>query len=124
MGRSLRVRLVVIQLVVTHAAQPTGTKSARFLPGFRPRRYKGLMLVHLFLAFGASLVLCLLLTPAARAVAFRFELVDRPYQRRKMHTRTVPVAGGLPILFSTCTALGAMLLLSPALAALCEPEGL
>jgi UDP-GlcNAc:undecaprenyl-phosphate GlcNAc-1-phosphate transferase len=82
------------------------------------------MLVPLFLTFGASFVLCLLLTPAARAVAFRFELVDRPDQRRKMHTRTVPVAGGLPILFSTCAALGAILILSPTLGALCEPEGL
>ncbi len=82
------------------------------------------MLVPLFATFGASFLLCLLLTPAARALALKWELVDRPDQRRKMHTRTVPVAGGLPILFSTCLAVGLMLFASQALLDQCQPQAL
>src|SRR5262245_10512270 len=68
----------------------------------------------LFCTFAASLLLCLALTPVARALARRVRLVDRPDNRRKMHGRAVPVAGGLPILLSACLALaGALWFFAP-----------
>ena len=63
------------------------------------------MTLPLLCTFCASLLLCLVLTPLARAVAQRCRLVDQPDKRRKMHGRAVPVAGGLPILLSACVAL-------------------
>ncbi len=80
------------------------------------------MVVSLFLTFGASFLLCLLLTPLARALALRYELVDRPDQRRKMHGRIVPVAGGLPILLATTVALALLLTFSPFLWDKCQPQ--
>jgi UDP-GlcNAc:undecaprenyl-phosphate GlcNAc-1-phosphate transferase len=77
------------------------------------------MLVPLILAFGVSFVLCLALTPAARILAARCQLVDRPDQRRKMHARAVPVAGGIPIFIATTAAIGLLLTFSPALLDLC-----
>jgi UDP-GlcNAc:undecaprenyl-phosphate GlcNAc-1-phosphate transferase len=82
------------------------------------------MLVPLAATFGASFLLCILQTPIARSLAIKWELVDRPDQRRKMHPRTVPVAGGLPILFSSCAAIVLILALSPALREQCEPQAL
>src|ERR1700722_879748 len=80
------------------------------------------MLAPLFLTFGASFLLCLLLTPLARVLALRYELVDRPDQRRKMHGRIVPVAGGLPILLATTAALALLLTFSPFLWDKCQPQ--
>jgi UDP-GlcNAc:undecaprenyl-phosphate GlcNAc-1-phosphate transferase len=82
------------------------------------------MLVPLAATFGASFLLCLLQTPLARSLAYKWELVDRPDQRRKMHPRTVAVAGGLPILFSTFAAVVLVLCLSPELRELCRPHAL
>lgn len=45
--------------------------------------------------FAAGLGGSLALTGAARGLARRIGLVDRPDGRRKMHARVVPVAGGL-----------------------------
>jgi UDP-GlcNAc:undecaprenyl-phosphate/decaprenyl-phosphate GlcNAc-1-phosphate transferase len=80
------------------------------------------MLVPLSATFGASFALCLVLTPLARTLALRWKLLDRPDQRRKMHGRTVPVAGGLPILFSSCAALALMLAVSRPLWAECTAQ--
>ena len=71
------------------------------------------MTLPLLCAFAASLLLCLLLTPIARALARRCRLVDHPDNRRKMHGRAVPVAGGLPILLSACIALAGVLWFFP-----------
>lgn len=48
--------------------------------------------------------ICALLTPAARIVARRFGLVDRPDGRRKIHENAVPVAGGLAIFLAASSA--------------------
>jgi UDP-GlcNAc:undecaprenyl-phosphate GlcNAc-1-phosphate transferase len=71
------------------------------------------MTLPLLCAFAASLLLCLVLTPIARALARRCRLVDHPDNRRKMHGRAVPVAGGLPILLSACIALAGVLWFFP-----------
>jgi UDP-GlcNAc:undecaprenyl-phosphate GlcNAc-1-phosphate transferase len=71
------------------------------------------MTLPLLCSFCASLFLCLALTPIARALARRCRLVDRPDNRRKMHGRAVPVAGGLPILLSACAGLAAVLWFLP-----------
>jgi UDP-GlcNAc:undecaprenyl-phosphate GlcNAc-1-phosphate transferase len=62
-------------------------------------------LLCLLLVFALSLGTCLVLTPLARSAAIRCGLVDRPDGRRKMHSRAIPVAGGLPILLSICFSL-------------------
>jgi UDP-GlcNAc:undecaprenyl-phosphate GlcNAc-1-phosphate transferase len=65
----------------------------------------------------ASFFACFLLTPLARSVAARYGLVDHPDNRRKMHARPVPLAGGIAILVSVVAVLGAGLLLPGPLAA-------
>ncbi len=67
--------------------------------------------IGVLLSFG----LCLLLTPPARAWAYRLRLVDKPDGRRKLHVRTIPVAGGPVILFSVAAALLAAFLCSGAI---------
>jgi UDP-GlcNAc:undecaprenyl-phosphate GlcNAc-1-phosphate transferase len=66
--------------------------------------------VTLFVVFGLSLAFCLVLTPLFRVLALRWNLVDKPDGRRKMHRQPIPVAGGIPILVSTCVALLIVLL--------------
>src|SRR5258707_4008507 len=78
---------------------PGGSPLQRFGRYARPardlnRQDNWPMLVPLAATFGASFLLCILQTPIARSLAIKWELVDRPDQRRKMHPRTVPVAGG------------------------------
>src|SRR4051812_5144428 len=65
-------------------------------------------LLHL-MVFGAAFLLCLLLTPLVRAAARRGGLVDAPDGRRKTHAGSIPVAGGLAVLLTTLTVLGALL---------------
>jgi UDP-GlcNAc:undecaprenyl-phosphate/decaprenyl-phosphate GlcNAc-1-phosphate transferase len=52
-----------------------------------------------------SLGLSLLLTPIARRVALRINLVDRPDGRRKIHAQAIPVAGGLAVLMAMASTL-------------------
>jgi UDP-GlcNAc:undecaprenyl-phosphate GlcNAc-1-phosphate transferase len=54
-----------------------------------------------------SLVLCLLLTPIVRMLASRWGLVDRPDGRRKLHSRAIPLGGGLAVL---CASAGALVI--------------
>ncbi len=61
---------------------------------------------------GISLFLSLLFTPLARALARRFQLVDKPDGHRKLHGRAVPLAGGIGIFLATCATLGLWLGLS------------
>jgi UDP-GlcNAc:undecaprenyl-phosphate GlcNAc-1-phosphate transferase len=56
--------------------------------------------------FAAALVLSLGLTRAARALAPRLGLVDRPDGRRKIHRQATPAAGGIAVFASAVTALG------------------
>jgi UDP-GlcNAc:undecaprenyl-phosphate GlcNAc-1-phosphate transferase len=59
-----------------------------------------MMVFALALIFGVGLCLNLLFTPLARALAGRAGLVDRPDGRRKLHGRTIPLAGGPAVLVS------------------------
>ncbi|HEY1343134.1 MAG TPA: MraY family glycosyltransferase [Bryobacteraceae bacterium] len=60
-----------------------------------------------------SFALALAFTPLARALALRWELVDRPDGHRKLHGRTIPVAGGLAIFLATGLTLALTICLSP-----------
>jgi UDP-GlcNAc:undecaprenyl-phosphate GlcNAc-1-phosphate transferase len=66
-------------------------------------------MIALLCILGASCLLCLALVPAVRVLAARYGLVDRPDGRRKIHSRAVPLAGGLAILAAACATLGAAL---------------
>ena len=57
------------------------------------------------LLFGFTCVLCLLLTPLVRRLAIRYGQVDNPDGVRKMHSRPIPLAGGIAILISSIVAL-------------------
>ncbi|MGI4758406.1 MAG: MraY family glycosyltransferase [Janthinobacterium lividum] len=60
-----------------------------------------------------SFVLCFIFTPMCRAIAVRYNLVDKPDQARKFHATPVPRVGGLAIVLAYATALGVMLLIPP-----------
>jgi UDP-GlcNAc:undecaprenyl-phosphate GlcNAc-1-phosphate transferase len=55
--------------------------------------------------FVAALAVCLLLTPFVRTAALRWGLVDEPDGRRKIHTRPIPVAGGVAVLMTAVVVL-------------------
>jgi UDP-GlcNAc:undecaprenyl-phosphate/decaprenyl-phosphate GlcNAc-1-phosphate transferase len=59
----------------------------------------------LWLLFGLTAVLCILLTPFVRDLAIRYRLVDQPDGGRKTHTRPIPLAGGIAVFLSSTTAL-------------------
>jgi UDP-GlcNAc:undecaprenyl-phosphate GlcNAc-1-phosphate transferase len=65
----------------------------------------------LILVMGMSIMLCLAIVPPVRSLALRWGLVDRPDGRRKMHGRTVPLAGGVAVFASVGLVLAAALLL-------------
>src|SRR5688572_22186045 len=58
----------------------------------------------LLFIFGISLVSCLILSPLVRALAKRWDLVDRPDGKRKVHSQETPLGGGLAIFASAVTA--------------------
>jgi UDP-GlcNAc:undecaprenyl-phosphate/decaprenyl-phosphate GlcNAc-1-phosphate transferase len=58
----------------------------------------------LWMVFGVSGALCLVLTPLLRGLAIRCGLVDHPDGDRKTHDRPIPLAGGLAILLSGTAA--------------------
>src|SRR5262249_37600115 len=64
------------------------------------------------LLFGLALscIICLVLMPAARALALRLGFVDQPDGHRKIHRQPTAVSGGLAILISTIASLTALLL--------------
>jgi len=64
-----------------------------------------------FIAFGVSLVGVLLLTPAARALALRFKVVDVP-EDRKVHEKATPTLGGLAMYAGMMLGIGVYLLIS------------
>ncbi len=69
--------------------------------------------VILPLSAGCGFGLSLVLTPVAAALACRVGLLDRPDGQRKMHTRPVPLAGGLAIFFAICITLAGACLSVP-----------
>jgi len=68
------------------------------------------------LLLASSLVLGLLLTPVARHLAQRWQLVDRPDGRRKMQEQAIPLAGGIAVFLATLGGLLVVALFVPALA--------
>lgn len=52
---------------------------------------------YYFITFFSSLVLVLLLTPLARKMAFRFDILDHPRAPVKIHREPVPYLGGVVI---------------------------
>lgn len=68
-------------------------------------------MLSLMLSFTASLLGCLALTPLVRALTRRGGLVDLPDGRRKLHTRPIPLAGGLAVLTSVVGVLALLLVL-------------
>ncbi|MBU4310791.1 undecaprenyl/decaprenyl-phosphate alpha-N-acetylglucosaminyl 1-phosphate transferase [bacterium] len=55
------------------------------------------MLKYYFIAFFSSLILVFLLTPLARRMAFRFDILDHPRAPVKVHKEPVPYLGGVAI---------------------------
>jgi UDP-GlcNAc:undecaprenyl-phosphate GlcNAc-1-phosphate transferase len=71
-------------------------------------------------AVGAAL--CLLLTPCLRRLAWRWDLLDRPDGRRKVHGRATPLTGGLAVCLSCFGALAVVYLTSDSFRACCLVE--
>jgi UDP-GlcNAc:undecaprenyl-phosphate GlcNAc-1-phosphate transferase len=71
-------------------------------------------------AVGAAL--CLLLTPCLRRLAWRWDLLDRPDGRRKIHGRATPLTGGLAVCLSCFGALAVVYLTSDSFRACCLVE--
>src|SRR5256885_2142208 len=74
------------------------------------------------LVLGLSFGVCLLVMPTAKALAMRGGLVDRPDGRRKIHSRPIPMAGGLGILIAGSAALALSPLLSESLQVILDAE--
>lgn len=58
--------------------------------------------------FGASFLICLLITPPLRRLAKKHLLVDKPDGRRKVDAGPIPLVGGIAILLSASAALGVL----------------
>ncbi len=57
-------------------------------------------MTQLVMAFGATLVLALTLTPLMRRLAERFQLLDHADGQRKLHPQPIPLGGGVVLLFA------------------------
>ena len=57
-------------------------------------------MLELSLVFIASFLVAVILTPMVRSLAIRFDIVDRPDDRRKLHGRVIARAGGTAVLFA------------------------
>ncbi|MBB6143670.1 UDP-GlcNAc:undecaprenyl-phosphate GlcNAc-1-phosphate transferase [Silvibacterium bohemicum] len=60
-----------------------------------------------------AFVLCLILTPLCRDLALRFDIVDRPDSKRKLHETPIPRIGGVAIMLAYSIALVSVYLLTP-----------
>ncbi len=67
-------------------------------------------MIALVFVLGIAFVATSVFTPLARCLALRWGLVDKPDARRKIHTRPIPVAGGIVVMMSTCLVVGGALL--------------
>lgn len=75
------------------------------------------------LSFGVSLVLVLLLTPAARRLAVWVDAVDMPHDR-KVHENPTPSLGGLAILLAVIISILTAKILVATVPSLAEPRGM
>jgi UDP-GlcNAc:undecaprenyl-phosphate GlcNAc-1-phosphate transferase len=74
------------------------------------------MYVTLMLLFVLSLVLALLFTPLVRQLAIRWNIVDQPDNKRKVHKRPIPRIGGVAVIgayVGSCFLVWAVLRLYP-----------
>lgn len=62
-----------------------------------------------------SAIVCALMTPLLAAMATRFGVVDKPTDRRKVHTRPVPLLGGVAIFLTLAAMVALVLTRSPLL---------
>ena len=69
--------------------------------------------MYLFL-FSISCVLCWIATRIVRYVALRYDITDKPVGERKIHTKPIPLLGGVGIFISLCTVIILYRYLSPA----------
>lgn len=75
--------------------------------------------MYALLALGTlALILCLILTPLCRMLAIKLNIVDKPDNLRKVHTRPIPRIGGIPIAISYALSLGLVLRFAPQSASL------
>ena len=65
----------------------------------------------LILVLLAGLLCSLVLTPAARSLARRWQLLDHPTARRKLHRDPIPLGGGVAVLLATMVCVSAAFLL-------------
>ena len=78
--------------------------------------------MSLLLVLGVSFGLCVFVMPLAKILATRIGLVDRPDGRRKIHSRPIPMAGGLSILIASSATLALAPLLFESLQASLDTE--
>ncbi len=67
----------------------------------------------LLLLVGIAFTLCLLLTPMMRLAALHLGLVDKPDNKRKIHSRPIPRGGGVPIAISYFLSFAAVAVIAP-----------
>ena len=66
-------------------------------------------LIWFFIAFFTlAMIVSLCITPIVRSAALRFGLVDEPDGRRKMHSKPIPVAGGVAVLITSVIMFAAL----------------
>jgi UDP-GlcNAc:undecaprenyl-phosphate GlcNAc-1-phosphate transferase len=61
----------------------------------------------------SSFLVAVILTPLCRNWLWRWGMVDRPDQDRKLHTQPVATMGGIPIVIAYLASFGVLLLLGP-----------
>src|SRR5260370_42525329 len=57
----------------------------------------------------SSFLIALILTPLCRNLFRRFGMVDHPDQKRKLHARSIPNMGGIPIAAAYLAGFGALM---------------
>lgn len=64
-------------------------------------------------AFIVALTLTLIGVPIARRLAIRFGLVDHPDKKRKLHSKAIPLVGGITVFFMALAAIAVAFPLAP-----------
>ncbi|MBU4482348.1 undecaprenyl/decaprenyl-phosphate alpha-N-acetylglucosaminyl 1-phosphate transferase, partial [Patescibacteria group bacterium] len=55
------------------------------------------MLQQYIIPFLSSLILAVILTPLIKKIAWKFNVVDKPGESRKIHPRPTPLLGGVAV---------------------------
>jgi UDP-GlcNAc:undecaprenyl-phosphate GlcNAc-1-phosphate transferase len=74
------------------------------------------MLVTILLLTAAALILSLCLTPLVRLLALKYNLIDLPDNKRKIHSKPIPRVGGIGIVFAyfgACLIIAALAAFNP-----------